>query len=121
MAMKNSVLRGVFLLTVGLFVSSCIFSTSRTTVKGFVREQDGKPVADAEINFGGALTESKTRSGADGSFTVSASHRPTQMLTLTVSKSGFAETSEKFPGFAAPKDDKIVVLKPAIPTIPRTR
>jgi hypothetical protein len=119
--MKFSVLCSVFLLTVGVSVSSCIFSTSSTTVKGFVREQDCKPLADAGIKFGGALTESKTRSGADGSFTVTANHRPTQMLHLTVSKQGFEESAEKFPGFAAPKGDKIIVLKPVIPTIPRTR
>jgi hypothetical protein len=71
--------------------------------------------------LGGTLSESKTRIAADGSLTVTAKHRPTEMLVLAVTKPGFSESTEKFPGFDAPKDDKIVVPQAAIPTIPRTR
>ena len=53
--MRKSIVQSIFLLAVFLFSASCMFSTSSTTVKGFVREQSGKPIADADITFGGTL------------------------------------------------------------------
>jgi hypothetical protein len=46
--LKIFVLGSVFLLAVCVFFPSGLFSTSSTTVKVFVREPDGKPVADAK-------------------------------------------------------------------------
>jgi hypothetical protein len=84
-----------------LLLTSCIFPTSSTTVKGCVTDGE-KPVADAEVRFGGVGSQTTVKTKADGGFTITARHRPTQMLYLTISKPGFAEYSDKFPGFAAP-------------------
>jgi hypothetical protein len=100
------------------FASSCIFPTSSTTVKGRVFEYGRKPVADAEVSFGGTGFETITKTDADGNFTASSRHRPTQMLYLKISKEDFAVYEDKFPGFAAPEETvEIELLK----TIPRRR
>jgi hypothetical protein len=104
-----------------LFLSSCFLQTSSTTIKGYVRESDGKPVVDAEVSFGGVGSESKTRTDARGFYTVTAKHRPTQMLYLTAKKEGVGSYSDKFPGFAAPDGDKNIELMATLGTIPRTR
>jgi hypothetical protein len=98
--------RQVLIVAVGcLFLSSCIFQTSSTTVKGKVTEYGKKPVVDAEISFGGAGSEIVTRTQTDGTFTVTARHRPTQMLRLEVKKKGFVMREKvEFPGFAAPEE-----------------
>lgn len=121
--MKPEKHRKYILLTVlvftlsSLLLTSCIFPTSSTTVKGYVR-YDGKPVANAEVSFGGALGATQTTTDERGFYTVTARHRPTQMLYLTIKKEGFAEQTDKFPGFAAPEGDKNIEL---MKTIPRTR
>ena len=77
----------ILILAAGcLFLSSCIFQTSSTSVKGKVTEYGEKPVADADVSFGGAGSETVAKTGADGTFTVTARHRPTQMLRLEVKK-----------------------------------
>ena len=89
----------------GLFCSSCFLPTSSTTVKGRVTEYGEKPVAGAEVSFGGTGFETVVKTGADGKFTVTARHRPTQMLRLEVKKKGFAMSEKvEFPGFAAPDE-----------------
>lgn len=104
-----------------LFLSSCFLQTSSTTLKGYVRENDGKPVADVEISFGGAGSESKTKTDAKGFYTVTARHRPAQMLYLTAKKPDIGSYSDKFPGFAAPDGDKNIELMATLGTIPATR
>ena len=103
-----------------LFLSSCFLPTSSTTVKGYVRES-GKPVADVAISFGGAGGASKTRTDAKGFYTVTAKHRPTQMLYLTAEKKGVGSYSDKFPGFAAPSGDNNIELMATLGTIPAAR
>jgi len=101
-----------------LFLTACL-PTSSTTVSGRVTEYGKKPVADAEVSFGGTGMETVTKTDADGKFTVSARHRPTQMLRLNVKKQGFVmKEKQEFPGFAAP--DKPVEIE-LMQTIPRTR
>jgi hypothetical protein len=73
------------------------------------------------VRFGGTGFETVTKTQTDGTFTATARHRPTQMLNLTVSKSGVGTYSDKFPGFAAPKGDIDVKLMGEIQTIPRTK
>ena len=104
-----------------LFLSSCFLQTSSTTVKGYVRDSGGEPVADVEISFGGVGSESKTRTDAKGFYTVTAKHRPTQMLYLNAEKKDVGKYSDKFPGFAAPNGDKNIELMATLGTIPRTR
>ena len=104
-----------------LFLSSCFLQTSSTTVKGYVRDSGGKPVADVEISFGGVGSESKTRTDAKGFYTITAKHRPTQMLYLNAEKKDVGKYSDKFPGFAAPNGDKNIELMATLGTIPRTR
>ena len=104
-----------------LFLSSCFLQTSSTTVKGYVRDSGGKPIADVEISFGGTGSESKTRTDAKGFYTVTAKHRPTQMLYLTAEKEGIGSYSDKFPGFAAPDGDKNIELMATLGTIPVKR
>ena len=90
---------------IGLFLSACFLPTSSTTVSGRITEYGEKPVAGAEIYFGGAGFETTATTGADGKFTVTAKHRPTQMLRLEVKKKGFAMSEKvEFPGFAAPDE-----------------
>lgn len=102
-----------------LFLSACFLSTSSTTVSGRVTEYGKKPVAGAEVFFGGAGLETTAQTDADGKFTVTARHRPTQMLRLEVKKQGFVMKDKmEFPGFAAP--DKPVEIE-LMQTIPRTR
>jgi uncharacterized lipoprotein YajG len=102
-----------------LFLSGCFLPTSTTTVSGRVTEYGDKPVAGAEISFGGTGSEATTTTDADGKFTVTARHRPTQMLRLEVKKEGFAMSEKvEFPGFAAPDEPiEIELMK----TIPRRR
>ena len=102
-------------LAVGcLFLMSCVLSTSSTTVKGRVRDGSGRPIAGAEVKLGGPLNQATATTAEDGSFTVTAQHRYLQVLTLTVSKPGFAPHEERFPGFAAPDAEHIVELKRVI-------
>ena len=104
--MMKQFLRHFLIFAIGcLFLSSCLFQTSSTTVKGRVTEYGKKPVADAEVSFGGALNETVVKTQADGTFTITARHRPTQMLRLEVKKKGFAmDEKVEFPGFAAPNE-----------------
>ena len=84
-------------------LSGCFFSSSSTSVTGRVTEYGKKPVAGAEIKFGGTGAEATTKTDADGRFSITASHRPTQMLRLQVIKDGFVMKEKvEFPGFAAP-------------------
>lgn len=94
-------------LTCIIFLNTaCFFSTSSTTVKGFVVDTVGKPIADANISFGGTLSEAETKSDSKGFFTITAKHRPTQMLRLNVTKQGYGMRDKvEFPGFAAPTDN----------------
>ena len=88
-----------------VLTTSCLLPTSSTTVSGRVTEYGKKPVAGAEISFGGAGLKAATTTGADGKFTVTARHRPAQMLRLQVKKKGFAmDEKVEFPGFAAPDE-----------------
>ncbi len=88
----------------GLFLSACFLPTSSTTVSGRVTEYGRTPVVGAEVSFGGTGLETTT-TDADGKFTVTAKHRPMQMLRLNVKKKGFAMSEKvEFPGFAAPDE-----------------
>ncbi len=108
----------IALIAVSLTLSACLFPTSSTTVKGVVM-LDGKPVNGAEVRFGGKLAEVTTTTGPDGKFTLTARHRPTQMLEVTAKKPGYGQREEiKFPGFAAPDGEIEVQL---ITLIPSTR
>lgn len=104
-----------------LFFSSCIFPTSSTTVKGKVVDDEKRPVADAMVLFGGTGSETVVATQADGTFTATARHRPTQMLNLSVSKEGVGTYSDKFPGFAATNKVIQIELMATLGTIPRTR
>lgn len=99
--------------------AACFLPISSTTVKGYVVDGGGKPLADAKISFGGTLSEVETTSDAKGFFTITAKHRPTQMLRLNVTKDGYGMREKvEFPGFTAPTDNiKVEMLQ----TIPRTR
>lgn len=118
--MEKRFLGQILIFAVGcLLLSSCIFQTSSTTVKGRVTEYGKKPVADAEIRFGGTGSEVVTKTQTDGTFTVTAKHRPTQMLRLEVRKQGFVMREKvEFPGFAAP--DEVIEIE-LMQTIGRTR
>ena len=104
-----------------LFLSACFLQTSSTTVRGYVRDSGGKSVADVEISFGGTGSEFKTRTDAKGFYTVTAKHRPMQMLYLNAEKKDVGKYSDKFPGFAAPSGDKNIELMATLGTIPVTR
>lgn len=104
-----------------LFGSSCLLATSSTTVRGRVVDDEKRPVADAEVRFGGTAFESVVKTQADGTFTATARHRPTQMLNLSVSKKGVGTYEDKFPGFAAPDEVIQIELMATLGTIPRTR
>ena len=118
--MKKQILQKALIFAIScLLFSSCIFPTSSTTVSGRVTEYGEKPVANAEISFGGTGFETTTKTDADGKFTVTAKHRPTQMLRLEVKKNGFVMREKvEFPGFAAP--DKPIEVE-LMQTIPATR
>ncbi len=107
-------------LTCIIFLNAaCFFSTSSTTVKGYVVDTVGTPIPDAKILFGGTLGEVETKSDAKGYFTITAKHRPGQMLRLNVTKDGYGMMEKvEFPGFAAPSDDIKVKM---IHIIGRTR
>ncbi len=101
--MRKIQLQILIVATASLFLSACFLPTSSTTVSGRVTEYGEKPVAVAEISFGGAGSETTMTTDANGKFTVTAKHRPTQMLRLVVKKKGFAMNEKiEFPGFAAP-------------------
>lgn len=101
-------------LVMGLLMSvslGCFFATSSTTVKGYV-EYDNKPVEGATVTFGPTLGEATTTTGPDGKFTITARHRPTAMLRLTVQKPrtpnelAMANREKiEFPGFWAPEEE----------------
>lgn len=109
----------IFIMAVtGLFFSACFLPTSSTTVSGRVTEYGDKPIAGAEISFGGTGMKTTTTTDSDGKFTVTARHRPTQILRLEVNKDGFAMGEKvEFPGFAAPdKPIEIELMKTIQPT-----
>lgn len=111
----------ILILVVGcVFLSSCIFPTSSTTIKGKVFDDEQRPVTDAEVRFGGTGFETVVKTQADGTFTVTVRHRPTQMLNLSVSKTGVRTYADKFPGFAAPDEIIQIELMATLGTIPRT-
>lgn len=90
---------------------ACVFSTSSTTVSGYV-EYDKKPIEGAVVTFGPTLGKTTTTTGADGKFTVTAKHRPSAMLGLEVRKPQVGKENElvnrekiEFPGFWAPTDE----------------
>lgn len=104
----------ILLLLIGcLFFLSCL-PTSSTTINGYVRDYTGKPVAGADVSFGGTLNKSKTKTDNKGFYEITARHRPTQMLYLEISKPGVGTYTDKFPGFSAPEDGKTVELRPVI-------
>lgn len=55
-------------------------------MSGRVTQYGEKPIAGAEVSFGGTGMETTVTTDADGKFTVTARHRPTQMLYLNVKK-----------------------------------
>lgn len=94
------------LICLVLLNTACFFSTSSTTVKGYVVDTVGTPIADAKVVFGGTLSETETKTDAIGFFTITVKHRPTQMLRLNVTKQGYGMREKvEFPGFAAPSDN----------------
>lgn len=103
--------------TGSMFLSSCLFATSSTTVKGTVTNGEN-PIEGAEVFFDGHET-GKTSTDKEGRFTVTVAHRPTQMLRLQVNKEGYAMREKiEFPGFAAPDEPVEIEL---VRTIPRKR
>ena len=101
--MRKTQLQILIIAVATLFLSACFLPTSSTTVSGRVTEYGRTPVVGAEISFGGTGFETTTTTDANGKFTVTARHRPTQMLRLVVKKKGFAmDEKVEFPGFAAP-------------------
>ena len=120
--MKKRFARRILESTIGcLLLSSCFLPTSSTTIKGKVFDAEKRPVADAEVRFGGTGFETVIKTQADGTFTATARHRPTQMLNLSVSKTNVGAYSDKFPGFAAPEENIQINLMPTLQTIPLTR
>lgn len=107
------------LLGAVLLTSSCFFRTSSTTVRGYVNH-DGKPVAGADVRFGGSGAEATTVTGLDGKFTVTVKNRPTQMLEVKVMKPGFVHDKVEFTGFDAPDKEIKIELKRLF-TVPNTR
>jgi hypothetical protein len=107
--------KSLFSLLIGLTILAlvslgCVFSTSSTTVSGYV-EYDNKPIEGAVVTFGPTLGEATVSTGADGKFTVTAQHRPTAMLRLAVRKPRVGRENElvnrekiEFPAFWAPKE-----------------
>jgi hypothetical protein len=73
------------------------------------------------VRFGGTGSETVTNTLADGTFTITARHRPTQMLNLTASKPSVGTYVDKFPGFAVPDGEISVKLMSEIQIIPRTK
>jgi hypothetical protein len=110
------------LACIGFLNTACFFSTSTTTVKGYVVDTVGTPIPDAKILFGGTLSEVETKSDAKGFFTITAKHRPTQILRLNVTKDGYGMMEKvEFPGFAAPTDDIKVKMIHILGRIPGTK
>jgi len=107
------------LIFISLFATSCFLRTSTTTVRGKVT-YDNKPVVGAEVRFGGKMGEDVTRTDHDGRFTLTAKHRPTEMLEIKVLWPGYTHNEIKFPGFTG--DDKPInielkkVFTPIAPT-----
>ena len=111
--MKKKQLQILVIAVASIFLSACFLQTSSTTVSGRVTKSGEEPVAGAEVSFGGAGLEEATITDADGKFTVTARHKPLQMLRLVVKKKGFAmDETVEFPGFAAPGEPiEIKLLK----------
>ena len=107
----------LILIILGLLSISC-FSTSETIVQGYVRAGANEPIAGAKVTLGGVISPSETKTDEKGFYKITTRHSFTQMLYLKVEKEGYAEHSEKFPGFAAPSEDKNIEL---MKTIPRRR
>lgn len=102
-------------------ITGCFFPTSSTVVKGKVVDYKKQAVPGAKVTFGGAGSEVETVTGSDGTFTITARHRPAQMLNLKIAKYGVGRFQDKFPGFAAPDDGTSFELMPILGEIPSTR
>jgi hypothetical protein len=105
------------LLTLLLASSACLPSSSTTTVKGYVFNYDS-PVSGATVTFGGTGSKATATTNADGKFTITATHRPTEVLRLEVVADGYGQKEKvEFPGFAAPTGElKIEMLKTIAPS-----
>jgi hypothetical protein len=116
--MRLNTTSSVFAILILVFVAGgCIFNTNSTTVKGIVIYDD-KPVSGAEVWFGPTGGQVTTTTGPDGKFTLTAKHRMTGMLRLTVKKAGMGQKDKvEFPGFAAPDEEiKVEMLTTFAPT-----
>jgi hypothetical protein len=92
----NRVLLILVLLAMVLSGASC-FRSNTTKVRGKVTFE-GKPVAGAEVRFGGKTEESTARTDYDGRYELKAAHGPAEMLELKVLWPGYTHDEIKFPG-----------------------
>lgn len=81
------------LITVG---SGCLFSESKTTIKGIV-VKDGKPVEGVKVMLTGRKVEKLYMfTGDDGRFIITTTHRTTATLEVTAEKSGLKQSRSEF-------------------------
>ncbi|MBX3244359.1 MAG: hypothetical protein KF685_07865 [Acidobacteria bacterium] len=103
--MRNRALGNLALGILVIVGSGCFFNSCQTTAKGVVMNY-GKPLENAEVSFGPTLGEVKAFTDKDGKFELTAWHRPTAMLYVTVKKKGYAQREKiEFPGFASPGEE----------------
>lgn len=96
-----------------MFVATLLLSSCRsnsTTVHGKVHF-DNKPVAGAEVRFGPNMGESVSTTNHDGLFTITATHRPAEVLELKVLKPGYAHDKIEFPAFGSAPREYDIELK----------
>jgi len=107
--MKNRGSALLLLLAVSLLFSSC-FRSGSTTVRGKVTFES-KPVVGAEVRFGPNSQETSTTTNHDGLFTITATHRPADVLELKVLKPGYSHDKIEFPASGSTQREFDIELK----------
>ena len=111
--------KGLALAALAIFItisSGCLFSTSKTTIKGRV-VKDGKPVEGVKVIFTGRnLEEMYMFTGDDGRFIITLKHRPTSTLEVTAEKSGLTQRWHVlFLPYEEPPDEVTVEMIDSVP------
>ncbi len=109
---KNFVLSIIFIV---LISTSChTIGSDETTIEGYVRTTDGKPIDNATVRFGTALNSNTTMTYENGFYKITAKHGAVQTVYLSVEKEGYSKAIEKFPGIAIPekKDFELLAVIP---------
>lgn len=85
-----------------------------THIGSKVTDTSGKPIQDAQVEMKTGGRDEKTKTGADGSFSIGFTHAPFNVdLVVTVSKEGYKTFEKRFTARDASQFPQTIVLERA--------